>query len=176
MIARRLAPVLGGLALLAHAGAAVAQTAEEAVAYAFLGLADGATFERATTTMSWKEASASPAVFNGALDINGNAMEATLTVTAVDPCHYEVTLEGPMVPGGGRALYAKVDLTAVTDVAPAPGGIMVEVKGDGFCETGRTNPTCMTMSRSDLFGFLDADRHAETVAFIRTGVCPANAD
>ena len=96
--------------MLAFGGPALAETAEEAVAYAFMGLADGASFKRATTTMTWTEASASPAVFDGDVDIDGKAAKVRFTVTAVDPCHYEVALEGPMVPGGGKALYAKVDL------------------------------------------------------------------
>ena len=115
MIIGRLKPALAACALfLALGGAALAETAEEAVAYTFMGLADGATFKRATTSMSWTQASASPAAFDGEMNIGGKAAKVRFTVTALDPCHYDIALEGPMVPGGGTALYAKVDLTAVT--------------------------------------------------------------
>ena len=153
--------------------AAHAETAEEAVAYTLMGLADGATFERATTKMEWTEASASPAVFDGKATIGGKPADIRFTVTSVDPCHYEVTLEGPMVPRAGKALYAKVDLTALGGVMPAADALHVDVAGDGFCETGRTNPDCMVVNRSDLFGFVEAERHAELVAFLREDVCPA---
>jgi hypothetical protein len=153
--------------------AALAETAEEAVAYGFMGLADGASFERATTTMNWKEASASPAVFDGDADIGGKPAKIRFTVTAIDPCHYEVALEGPMVPGGGRRLYARIDLTAIDTVSVADDGIHIDVAGGGFCETGQNNAECMMMSQSDLFGFVEAGRHADLLAFIRSDVCPA---
>jgi hypothetical protein len=126
--------------------------------------------------MNWTESNASPAVFNGDLDIGGKPAKVRFTVTAIDPCHYEVALEGPMVPGGGQALYARVDLTAVTGVAVAADTIRVEVAGGGFCETGRNNTDCMKMDRSDLFGFVDAKRHADALAFIRSSVCPAGTE
>jgi hypothetical protein len=177
MIPSSLKPALAASVLVvASAGSAVAQTAEEAVAYVFMGLADGASFKRATTTMTWTEASASPAVFDGDVDIDGKAAKVRFTVTAFDPCHYEVALEGPMVPGGGRAVYAKVDLSAVTGVAVASDAIRVEIAGNGFCETGRTNSECMTVAQSDLFGFVDAKRHADALAFIRADVCPAETE
>lgn len=177
MIRKRLRPALvAATLLLAFAGTAAAETAEEAVAYAFMGLADGATFKRATTSMSWTEASSSPAVFDGDMTIGDESAKARFTVTAVDPCHYEVSLEGPMVPGGGKALYARVDLTAVAGVTPAADAIRVEIEGEGFCETGRSNPDCMGMNQSDLFGFVDAKRHADTLAFIRANVCPAETE
>jgi hypothetical protein len=50
---------------------ALAQTAEEAVAYAFLGVADGATLKRATTTMSWKETKTAPTTFEGDVNVGG---------------------------------------------------------------------------------------------------------
>lgn len=152
---------------------AAAETAEEAVAYAFMGLADGASIERATTRMDWTEASASPAVFDGRATIGGKPMSFTFTVNAVDSCHYEVMLKGEIVPGGGETLYARIDLSAVTDVSIGADTFRVDVGGDGFCETGRTNPDCMQVNRSDLFGRVDAARHAEAVAFIRDRVCPA---
>jgi hypothetical protein len=177
MIASRLKPALAAsVVFLAVGGTALAETAEEAVAYAFMGLADGATFKRATTSMNWTESSASPAVFDGDVDIDGKAAKVKFTVTAIDPCHYEVALEGPMVPGGGKALYARVDLTAVTGVSVAADAIRVEIAGDGFCETGRNNTDCMKVDRSDLFGFVDASRHADALAFIRASVCPAKTE
>src|SRR5690606_13309119 len=95
---RRVSVLLGAGRAIAGPAVALAQTAEEAVAYGFMGLADGATFERATTTMSWREASTSPAVFDGDADIGGKRAKIQFTVTAIDPCRYEVALEGPMVP------------------------------------------------------------------------------
>ncbi len=176
MVRRRLVSVLLGAGMaIAVPAAALAQTAEEAVAYGFMGLADGATFERATTTMSWREASASPAVFDGDADIGGKRAKIQFTVTAIDPCRYEVALEGPMVPGGGRTLYARIDLTAIDTVTVADDGIHVDVAGHGFCETGQNNADCMAMNQSDLFGFVDAGRHADLVAFIRSEVCPAGS-
>ena len=84
-------------------------------------------------------------------------------------------LEGPMVPGGGRTLYARIDLTAIDTVTVADDGIHVDVAGHGFCETGQNNADCMAMNQSDLFGFVDAGRHADLVAFIRSEVCPAGS-
>lgn len=150
-----------------------AETAEEAVAYTFMGLADGARLERATTTLEWTAASTSPAVFDGDASIGGKPAKVQFTVTAIDPCHYEVMLQGPMVPGGGKALYAKVDLTAVNGITPSADALHVEVTGSGFCETGRTNPNCMVVNQSDLFGFVEAERHARLVAFLRDDICPA---
>jgi hypothetical protein len=173
--ARRAA--LGASALwMALAGTAVAETAEEAVAYVFMGLADGASFKRATTTLNWTEASPSPAVFDGDMTIGERAAKVRFTVTALDPCHYEVSLEGPMVLAGGKALYARIDLTGVSGVTPAADAISVEIEGDGFCETGQKNPACMKMNESDLFGYIDAKRHADAVAFIRSSVCPATVE
>lgn len=164
--------VAAGMALAVPV-AAHAETAEEAVAYTLMGLADGATFERATTTLVWVEASTSPAVFDGDASIGGKPAKVQFTVTAVDRCHYEVTLAGPMVPGGGKTLYAKVDLTALDGATPAADALHIDVAGGGFCETGRTNPNCIVVNRSDLFGFVEAKRHADLVAFLREDVCPA---
>jgi len=172
-----LKPALGAAAtLLALAGNAMAETGEEAVAYVFMGLADGASFKRATTSMNWTEVSPSPAVFDGDMTIGGKAAKVRFTVAATDPCHYDVSLEGPMVPSGGKALYARIDLTAITGVAPSSDAIHVEIGGSGFCETGRSNSDCMKMNQSDLFGFLDAKRHSDMLAFINASVCPAKAE
>jgi hypothetical protein len=166
-----LLPILSAVSALA-AAPAFADTAEEAVAYAFLGLADGASLQRATTTMDWKESAASPATFEGDLTIGGHAVKVLFTVTAVDKCHYDVMLEGPMV-RTGRAIYAKIDLSKVTGVTVADHAFKAEVAGHGFCETGQTNPNCVHVAESDLFGFVDVKRHQDTLAFIRDSVCPA---
>src|SRR6476619_6750338 len=83
---------------------ALAQTAEEAVAYAFLGLADGAKLARGQTSMSWKEAGKSPATFEGDAVVGGKPVKLRFIVTAIDECHYEVKLEDPanFVPGSTR--------------------------------------------------------------------------
>ena len=160
-------------AALAFPAAALAETAEEAVAYALMGLADGAHLERGASVMDWKEVSASPAVFIGDATIGDKPVKFGFTISATDPCHYEVMLEGPMVPGGGRTLYARLDLTAVTGLAISEDALRGEGSGDGFCETGRSNRDCMTVDRSDLFGFVEPERHAALIDFLRSDVCPA---
>ena len=77
------------VALAALAGPAAAQTAEEAVAYAFLGLADGARIERSGTTMAWVESGSSPATFDGEVVINGRKDTLHFTVKALEDCRYE---------------------------------------------------------------------------------------
>lgn len=174
MVRRHLVILTMGVgAALAVPAAALAETAEEAVAYALLGLADGAHLERGKTVMDWKEVSASPAAFSGEATIGGKPARIDFTVSATDPCHYEVMLAGPMVPGGGKTLYARVDLTAVSGLGISDDGLKIEIAGEGFCETGRTNRDCMVVDRSDLFGFVDPARHAASYAFIRSDVCPA---
>jgi hypothetical protein len=159
-------------AVCLSASAAFGQTAEEAVAYAFMGLADEATLTRGKTTMSWKESAASPATFDGDAIVNGKRAKIKFTVAATSKCEYEVTLDGPpeMVSGSHR-LYARIDLRTVTDVAINPEGFKATIGGRGFCETGMRNPTCMSVGSSDLFGAVDAARHKEAVAFIRAEVC-----
>jgi len=159
-------------ALLAAPAAAFAETAEEAVAYTLMGLADGAHLERGTTVMDWREVSAVPAVFAGDAVIGGKQMRIAFTVSAADPCHYEVALEGPMVPAGGKTLYARLDLTALSGLRISEDALGVEVAGDALCETGRTNADCMRIDRSDLFGAVDPDRHAALLDFILAEVCP----
>ena len=173
MVRRHLVILTMGVgAALAVPAAALAETAEEAVAYALLGLADGAHLERGKSIMDWTEVSPSPAVFSGKATIGGKPVQFGFTVSATDPCHYEVMLEGPMVPGGGKTLYARVDLTAVTGLGVSGDALQIEVAGDGFCETGRTNRDCMKVDRSDLFGFVEPERHAALFDFIRADVCP----
>jgi hypothetical protein len=166
---------VAALAVLALAGPAAAQTAEEAVAYAFLGLADGATIERTGTTMKWVETAASPATFDGDATIRGHAAKIRFIVTDVENCRYEITLEGPpeLVPGGSR-LFGKVALHDVADVTIAEDGFTTTIDGIGFCETGQRNPTCMTLNNADLFGAVDLDRHRETLAFLRKACAPSN--
>jgi hypothetical protein len=151
---------------------AVAQTAEEAVAYAFLGLADGATLSRGQTQMSWKEAGTSPATFEGEAVIGGKPARLRFIVTKVDECHYEVTLEGPanLVPGSTR-LYAQVSLGEVDGLTVQSGGLKADVTGSGFCETGPVNRACMAMSNPDLFGAVDPARHKANVDYLKSEVC-----
>jgi hypothetical protein len=163
---------LAVLAFLATMMPAAAQTAEEAVAYVFLGLADGAKLERATTTMSWAETGASPATFDGDVVIGGHPSKIKFTVKALEDCRYEITLEGPeeLVPGGSR-LFARVALRDVSDIAIDKDGFKSTFGGTGFCETGRRNTNCMTVDNIDLFGAVDATRHQDAIAFLRDEVC-----
>ena len=159
--------------VLAAPALALAETAEEAVAYTVMGLADGAHFERGKSVMDWREVSASPAVFAADATIAGKPVKFEFSISATDPCNYEVMLEGPMVPGGGKTLYARVDLTAVEGLGISDDALRIEVTGDGFCETGQTNRDCMVIDRSDLFGTVDPTRHAALYEYLRTDVCPA---
>lgn len=163
---------LAFLALVGLAPPAAAQTAEEAVAYAFLGLADGATIERSGTTMSWVETADAPATFDGDAVIGGHRSKIRFIVTAVGDCRYEITLEGPanLVPGGNR-LFARVALQDIADVTIANDGYKSAIEGIGFCETGQRNPACMTVHSVDLFGSVDSDRHRAAVEFLRNDVC-----
>lgn len=165
-----------GLMLTATAAPAAAQTAEEAVAYVLMGLADGATLNRATTTFAWKELSASPASFEGDGNTGGKKYKIRFTVTALDDCTYDIVLEGPpnMV-RMGKAEYAKVDLRKLDSASVGEHALKVQVEGHGFCETGTLNPTCMEVATSDLFGFVDTKKHAESFAFLRNEVCKARA-
>lgn len=158
------------------AGPGRAETPEEAVAYAFMGLADGASLVRGQTTMSWKETGASPATFESESSTAGRKYQIRFTVTAEDPCTYQIVLEGPrtVVPTG-KAVYARVDLARVTGVTVTDHAVKAYVAGDGFCETGSMNPTCMKLDTSDLFGAVDIEKHKATVAFLGT-VCPARAE
>ncbi|HMN85651.1 MAG TPA: hypothetical protein PKA74_06650 [Bauldia sp.] len=166
--------LIAAAALLSVVAAARAETPEEAVAYAFMGLADGATLERGTTTMEWKETGASPARYVSQSSTGGRKYSISFTVTASDPCKYEILLEGPptMIPTG-KAVYARVDLAKVTGITVGDHAFKAAVAGDGFCETGKTNPRCMPLDTSDLFGFVDVEKHKATLAFLRDEVCPA---
>jgi hypothetical protein len=164
--------LLALLAPLAIAAPARSQTAEEAVAYAFIGLADGASLVRGQTTMSWKEIAGSPATFEADATTAGRKYQIRFVVTAIDDCNYEVAIEGPRnMVRTGKAVYAKIDLRKVTGITVTDHAVKALVAGHGFCETGAMNPTCMELDTSDLFGSVDIDRHKETVAFIRDKVC-----
>ncbi len=163
---------LAFVAFFAFTGAAAAQTAEEAVAYAFLGLADGAKIERSGTKMSWVETSDSPASFDGNAVIGGHENAIRFIVKALEDCRYEITLEGPsnLVPGGSR-LFGQVNLSDVGDFTIAKDGSKSAIEGIGFCETGQRNTTCMTIQSTDFFGTVDPERHRQAMAFLREQVC-----
>jgi hypothetical protein len=162
------------LAFVLLAAPASAQTAEEAVGYAFLGLADGGGLVRGTTTMKWTEAGGSPAVFNGDTTLQGHQVKITFTVKAIDPCDYEIVLEGPpgIVPGQKR-LFGKVTLKDVSGIAIAADGFHASVAGSGYCETGRSNLDCLQMDKHDLFGTVEGERHKAALAFLQTEICAA---
>ena len=167
--------MLGALSAVVVSGAAVrAETPEEAVAYAFLGLADKATYSRGNVDLSWNEVSASPAIFTGHGEARGGrqSYDVTFTVTAISDCDYEIALAGP--PGmvrGGKTLYARIALAKVEAIAAGPR--QVTITGDGFCGTGQTNPDCVTTHATDLFATVDPDKHARLVAELREKVCAA---
>jgi hypothetical protein len=149
---------------------ALAETPEEAVAYAFLGLAGGAELDRGQMHLTWRAASASPAMFVGHGEGSGRAYDVTFTVTARSDCDYEVELAGsPDMVRGGKALYARVALREITAVVG--GGFQVTIEGNGFCQTGASNPNCTVVHRTDLYGALDPDKHARLVEQLQTEVC-----
>jgi hypothetical protein len=152
--------------------AAHAQTAEEAIAYVFLGLADGAKLERGTTSMTWKETGSSPATYDGVWTLKGRSNAISFAITATNDCDYIVRIAGPpnMVSHGG-SLYARVELKKVTAIAPDSDAERIDVTGTGYCETSPENEDCRPTDRSDLFGAVEAARHQEMVQFIRTKVC-----
>ncbi|WP_421723323.1 hypothetical protein [Bauldia sp.] len=162
-----------GLALVV-AAPAFAETPEEAVAYAFLGLADGATLERSGTTIEWTETAASPATFDGVAIIGGHRSNIRFIITATEDCRYEITLQGPanLVPGGSR-LFGRVSLREIRDVRISETGYKSQIEGTGFCQTGQHNPSCMVARDPDLFGTVDLDRHRKMVAFLQDEVCVA---
>jgi len=162
------------VASLAGTVTAHAQTAEEAVAYVFLGVAEGAKIVRGQTTMTWTETATSPATFAGDVDISGKSYKIGFTVKGIDDCHYEITLDGPpQLVRGGSALYARVDLHDVGEVTIVGDALHVAIKGTGFCETGTKNPTCMVIDTTDLYGGVDAARHKAAGEFLKSEVCKA---
>jgi hypothetical protein len=168
-------PGLMATAALATAAAisvttASAETAEEAVGYAFLGLAENATLTRGATSLLWHQTSSSPAVFEGHGEGGGKSYDVSFTVTRTGDCDFVIDLAGPgnMVPGG-KALYAKVSLKEITAIKPGP--LQVTIEGKGFCETAQMNPNCVPVPATDLFGSLDPEKHLRLVTQLQKEVC-----
>jgi hypothetical protein len=149
-----------------------AETPEQAVAYAFLGLADAATLTRGKTHLVWRETAQSPATFEGHGEGGGRSYDVRFTVTALGACEYEIYLAGdPRMIRGGRALYARILLDKVTDIVPTESGFTVGITGGGFCGTGSLNANCTVVDETDLYGTLDADKHIRLVEYLRNEVC-----
>ena len=152
--------------------AAQAQTAEEAIAYVFLGLADGAKLQRGASSMSCKETNSSPATYDGVWMRNGRSTAISIAVTATNSCDYVVRIAGPpdLVPQGS-AIYARVEMKKVTSIVPRSDAVGINLTGTGYCETSPENQDCRPTDISDLFGAVEAIRHQEMVTFIRTKIC-----
>jgi hypothetical protein len=167
----RTLPILAAiLASALWALPAAAETREQAVAYAFLGLADNAVLDRGPVHLTWKEVSSSPAVFQGHGEGGNKNYDVRFSVSAAGDCDYEIKLSGaPNVVRGGEALFAKISLEEITAVAP--GKFQVTVTGDGYCQTGSLNPNCTVVHNVDIFGALDAGKHAAMVEQVRTAAC-----
>ena len=152
------------------ASPALAETAEEAVAYAFLGLAAEPQLDRGRMHLAWQEISASPAMFVGHGEGPGRAYDVIFTVTALSDCDYEIQLAGaPEIVRGGEALYARIHLDEVTGILA--GAFQVTIEGDGFCQTGESNPNCTLVHRTDIYGTLDPAKHARLVEQLQSKVC-----
>jgi hypothetical protein len=149
---------------------ALAETREEAVAYAFLGLAGDAVLDRGKTHLTWHKASDSPAVFVGHGEGGGKTYDVTFTVTAFDDCDYEIQLAGPpeMV-RDGKTLFAQIDLREITSIAV--GEFQTTIEGDGYCQTGALNPNCTVVHTPDIFGKLDVEKHARLVSELPIAAC-----
>jgi hypothetical protein len=157
-------------ALLAGSLPAWAETPEEAVAYAFLGLAGDAVLDRGQTHLTWRKASDSPAVFLGHGEGGGKTYDVTFTVTAIDDCDFEIQLAGPpQMVRDGKALFAQIDLREITSIAIGEFQTMIE--GDGYCQTGALNPNCTVVHSPDIFGKLDAGKHARLVGQLPIAAC-----
>lgn len=175
MASPRIAAIAASFSLVAAVGLvvavpAIAETREEAVAYTFLGLADGAVLDRGPVHLEWKKISESPAVFQGHGEGGDKRYDVRFTITALGDCDYEVKLSGPPnFVRDGEALYARIAVKDVTTVTP--GNLQLEVTGDGYCLTGTTNPTCMTVHKADIFGSIEAEKHAAMLAQVRTDAC-----
>jgi hypothetical protein len=151
---------------------ALAQTPEEAVANAFLGVSDGSSLVRGKTTMNWKETKIDPATFEGDVSVSGRKGTLRFIVRGTDKCHYEITIEGPaaFVPGNSR-LYGRVSMSEIDGVKVSSDGFKAAITGSGFCETGPTNPACVSVDAPDLFGSLDPARQKEAVDLL-VSACP----
>jgi len=156
-------PLVAAL-VVAVPAAAFAQSPEEAVAYAFLGVGDGVTLKRGQTTMSWKETKATPATYEGEVHVGPKTATIRFIVHATDKCHYEITIEGPpgFVPGSSR-LYGRVSMGEITGVGVSADGHKADIAGTGFCETGQVNPACVSVNAPDLFGAPDPALHKTAV-------------
>lgn len=166
-----LASILAVTGLSAFSVPVLAETPEEAVAYAFFGLEAGGELTRGPMHLTWRQAADSPAVFVGHGE-GGRVYDVTFTIIATGTCTYEVQLAGPpeMV-RGGKALYAQIDLAQIESIASE--GFYSTFEGDGFCQTGERNPNCTVVHRTDLFGALNSEKHARLVAELDGKVCPA---
>ena len=157
-------------AMLVVVAPAFAETPEEAVAYAFLGLANDATLTRSATHLIWHETSMSPAVFEGHGEGQKGAYDVTFSVTKLADCDFEIYLAGPpSMVRGGKTLYARIALADIGGVVA--GEFKVTIEGDGFCQTGQLNPNCTRVHQTDLFGTLDAAKHARLVEQLHAEVC-----
>src|SRR5262249_28464490 len=107
------------LAFLLVPSAAAAGTAEEAIAYVFMGRADGARIERGKSQMTWTETSKSPATYDGVWTRNGNVNKIGFAVTATNNCDFVIQLAGPpaIVPQG-NSLFARIEWRKVTGISP----------------------------------------------------------
>lgn len=163
------------VAMIAGFGAggvsARAETPEEAVAYVFLGLAGDAVLDRGRTHLTWHRAGDSPAVFVGHGE-GGQTYDVTFTVTATGDCDFEIQLAGsPQMVRGGKTLFARIDLSRIDSVAV--GDFQTAVAGNGYCQTGSLNPNCLTVHNPDIFGKLDATKHARLLGELPLEACKA---
>jgi hypothetical protein len=100
----------------------------------------------------------------------GRTYDVIFTVTALSDCDYEIQLAGaPEIVRGGEALYARIHLDEVTGILA--GAFQVTIEGDGFCQTGESNPTCTLVHKTDINGTLDPAKHARLVEQLRGEVC-----
>jgi hypothetical protein len=160
----------GLAALLALPLPAAAETTEEAVAYAFFGLADAAALTRGPVHLDWHETSSSPAVFSGHGEGGGKNYDVTFSITASGDCAFEVDLAGPpQMVRGGKTLYAKIALHDVAGITP--GEFQVTINGSGYCVTRQVGPDCVPVTETDIFGALDVATHTRLVAQLRDAAC-----
>jgi hypothetical protein len=163
---------VASLVLCLPMATALAETPEQAVAYAFYGLADRAELTHGKTHLRWIEVSSSPAVYTGHGEGGARPYDVTFTVTAKDACDFEVTLAGPPnIVRDGKALYAQIALDQVDGITGE--ALQVKIDGTGYCQTGSLNPTCTPVHETDIYGALDPEKHARLVADLRSAVCPA---
>lgn len=149
---------------------AAAETPEEAVAYAFFGLADAATLTRGPVHLDWHETSSSPAVFSGHGEGGGKKYDVTFSITASGDCTFEVDLAGPpQMVHGGKTLYAKIALHDIAGITP--GEFQVSINGSGYCVTRQASTDCIAVTETDIYGTLDPATHTRLVAQLRDEAC-----